>query len=198
MAPRRGAREPGRRVRAAVMRRQFFRTPGALRAAAVMVVLAAVPAGAAPNVTVGGVKVSDTTPLRGSAIEVSSAGWQPGSLVTIAIAGRDLLRAPVDADGKTETRVVVPDDAPIGRLDLLTVTGTAATGVPQQIVTGITVVLDHPPPAPHRPWGLVFALAAVAAVLLLASRRVDRRVHVHAAATSGPPSPASNSPTARA
>ena len=158
------------------MRPQFFRTLGAVCAAVVMVLLAAVPAGAAPNATVVGVKVSNTTPLRGGAIEVSSAGWRPGSLATIAIAGHDLLRAPVDAHGKLKTRVVVPDDAPLGRLDLLTVTGTAATGVPQQIVTGITVVLDHQPAAPHRPWGVVFALAAVAAVLLLASRRVERRV----------------------
>jgi len=180
------------------MRPRFFRTVGVAGAAVVMVLLVAVPVGAAPNATVGGVKVSSTNPVRGAAIEVSSAGWRPGSLVTIAIAGRDLLRASVDARGKTETRVVVPDDAPLGRLDLLTVTGTAATGVPQQIVTGITVVLDHQPSAPRRPWGVVFALAAVAAVLLLASRRVERRVHVHAAATSGPPSPASNSPTARA
>ena len=70
---------------------------------------------------------------------------------------------------------MVPDDAALG-FDLLTVTGTAASGVPQQIVTNITVVVDRPAPAPARPWGVVFALAAVAATLLFASRRVERRV----------------------
>jgi hypothetical protein len=162
------------------MTRLSFRALSAACAGVVVVLLVAMPAGAAdgttPKAKVGNVTVSNRSPVRGGEIDVLSEGWQPGGVVTIAIATHDLTRATADAHGKVKARIVVPDDAPRG-LDVLTVTGSAATGVPQQIVTGVTVVVDHPAPAPARPWGVVFVLAAVAAVLLLASRRVER---VHA------------------
>ena len=161
------------------MTRSLFRVLSAACAGVVLVLLVAMPAGAGngttPQAKVGNVIVSNRSPVRGGEIDVSSGGWQPGGVVTIAIATHDLTRATADAHGNVEARVMVPDDAPRG-LDVLTVTGEAASGVPQQIVTGVTVVVDHCAPAPSRPWGVVFVLAGVAAVLLLASRRVERRV----------------------
>jgi hypothetical protein len=49
----------------------------------------------------------------------------------------------------------------------LSVTGTAASGVPQQIVTPLAVHgVGH---APTRPWILVLVLLAIAAALLVVS-----------------------------
>ena len=161
------------------MTRRALLPLGATFAILVVGVAFALPAGAANgttlNVKVGDVKVSNPKPVRGGELDVSSDGWRPGGAVTIAIATKDLLRTTADAHGKVKGHIVVPDDAALG-FDLLTVTGTASSGVPQQIVTNITVVVDRPAPAPARPWGVVFALAAVAATLLFASRRVERRV----------------------
>jgi hypothetical protein len=161
------------------MTRRALRALGATFAVVVVSVAFALPAGAANgtkrNVKVGDVKVSNGKPVRGGELDVSSEGWRPGGAVTIAIATKDLLRTTADAHGKVKGHIVVPDDAALG-FDLLTVTGTAASGVPQQIVTNITIVVDRPAPAPARPWGVVFVLAGVAAVLLFASRRVERRV----------------------
>jgi len=161
------------------MTRPALRPLGATFAILAVSVAFALPAGAANgttrNVKVGDVKVSNPKPVRGGEIDVSSEGWRPGGAVTIAIASHDLLRTTADVRGKVKAHIEVPDGAPLG-FDLLTVTGTAASGVPQQIVTNITVVVDHPAPAPTRPWGVVFVLIGVAAVLLLASRRVERRV----------------------
>ena len=161
------------------MTRRSVRSVGAMFAVVFVTIAFALPGGAAngtkPKVKIGNVKVSNGKPVRGGEVDMSSVGWRPGGVVTIAIAGHDLLRATADAHSKVEAHIVVPDDTALG-FDLLTVTGTAASGVPQQIVTNITVVVDHPAPAPARPWGVVFALAAVAATLLFASRRVERRV----------------------
>ena len=180
------------------MTRSLFRVLSSACAGVVLVLLVAVPAGAAdattPQAKVGNVIVTNRSPVRGGEIDVSSEGWQPGGVVTIAIATEDLLRTTADAHGKVTAHIVVPNDAALG-FDLLTVTGTASSGVPQQIVTNITVVVDRPAPAPTRPWGVVFVLAGIAALLLLASRRVER---LHAASTSGPPSPGTAAPTARA
>jgi hypothetical protein len=166
------------------MTRRSVRSIGAVFAVVFVTVAFALPAGAAklpkPKVKIGDVEVSNGKPVRGGEVDVSSEGWRPGGAVTIAIASHDLLRTTADAHGKVKARIMVPDDTALG-FDLLTVTGTATSGVPQQIVTNITVVVDRPAPAPKRPWGLVFALAAVAAVLLLASRRVERRVSAPAA-----------------
>jgi hypothetical protein len=161
------------------MTRSLFRVLSAPCAGVVLVLLVALPAGAGngttPQAKVGNIIVSYRSPVRGGEVDVSSEGWQPGGVVTIAIATHDLTRATADAHGKVKAHIVVPDDAALG-FDLLTVTGTAASGVPQQIVTNITVVVDRPAPAPARPWGVVFVLAGVAALLLFASRRVERRV----------------------
>jgi hypothetical protein len=175
MAPQRGDCESGGGVRDASMTRASFGGLSAACAAVVMGLLVALPAGAAPNAKVGDVTVSNKTPVRGGEIYVSSDGWLPGHVATIAIASHDLMRVTADAHGHVDAHVVVPDDAARG-LDLLTVTGSAASGVPLQIVTYLTVVVDHPAPAPDRPWGVVFVLIAAAALLLLASRRVERRV----------------------
>ena len=172
------------------MTRPALRPLGATFAILAVSVAFALPAGAANgttrNVKVGDVKVSNPKPVRGGELDVSSDGWRPGGAVTIAIASHDLLRTTADARGKVKAHIEVPDGAPLG-FDLLTVTGSAAGGFPQEIVTNITVVVDHPAPAPARPWGVVFALAAVAAVLLLASRLVDRH------AGRGVPRPAASS-----
>lgn len=157
---------------------------GAVGAALVVALFLAVPAGAAtgstPKAKVGNINVSNKSPVRGGEINVSSDGWQPGGVVTIAVASHNLMRTTADGHGKVEARIVLPEDTARG-FDLLTVTGSAASGVPQQIVTYITVVVDHPAPAPARPWGVVFALIAAAAVLLLASRRVEHGVRAPAA-----------------
>jgi len=184
VAPRRVDREPRRGVRGVTMTRLSVRGLGAVAAACAMALFVALPAGAAnstaPKAKVGDTTVSNRNPMRGDQIDVSSDGWRPGTVVTIAIGSDDLLRATTDAHGRVKARVVVPNDATRG-FDLLTVTGAAANGVPQQIVTGITVVVDHPAPAPARPWGVVFVLIAAAAVLLFLSRRVERRVRAPAA-----------------
>jgi hypothetical protein len=110
------------------------------------------------------VTVSNPVPTRDSAIEVFSAGWRPGSIVAISLAGADLRRARADTTGAIRAEVRVPADAQSG-FGLLAVTGASATGVPQQVVTGLSVVADHPQRAPSRPW--------LATVLLLVSQRVE-------------------------
>ena len=157
---------------------------GRRRGAAVLVgaalALVALPAGAAtgpaparPPAHIGGVTVSNATPMRGSEIDVRSKGWSPGAGVVISFAGRDLMRTTADDHGVVRAHLTIPGDARPG-VDLLSVTGRAASGVPQQIVTGVSVVVDRPARRSERPWGIVLALAAVAAILLLASRRMER------------------------
>jgi hypothetical protein len=52
---------------------------------------------------------------------------------------------------------------------------SSATGVPQQIVTSLSVVADHPHPASRPPWVLVSVVLALATLLLLASQRIESR-----------------------
>jgi len=54
---------------------------------------------------------------------------------------------------------------------VLSAIGTAASGVPQQIVTPLAVHRLGDAPAPTRPWRLVFLLLAVVAALLIVSVR---------------------------
>lgn len=148
----------------------------AVVAAAFVWALTALPAGAAPSAPaahIGNVSVSNAKPVPGARIDVSSQGWRPGGHVVIALAGKDLLRTTADEQGVVHARVVIPsDESP--RFDLLSVTGAAASGVPQEIVTGLSVVADRPAHSRARPWGLVFVLAAGAALLMLASQRMER------------------------
>jgi len=148
----------------------------AVVAAAFVLALTALPAGAArggPAAHIGNVSVSNATPVPGSGIDVSSQGWRPGGHVVVALAGKDLLRTTADEHGVVHARVVIPsDESP--RFDLLSVTGAAASGVPQEIVTGLSVVAERRAHSPTRPWDLVFVLAGGAALLMLASQRTDR------------------------
>jgi hypothetical protein len=173
VATRRRTREPCGRVRslAGLVR--------ALVAAGALVVVGAVPAGAAPGANrheppppVDKVTVSNPAPTRDSAIDVFSSGWEPGSSVAIALAGSELGRVRADAGGLVRTEVRMPPDAHAG-FGVLTVTGASASGVPQQMVTGLSVVVDHAPPSSSpRPWVAISLVLALATVLLLVSQRV--------------------------
>ena len=102
--------------------------------AGILLVATAGTAGAAGGV--GAVTVSNANPTPGSTVAVSSTGWFPGRPVAVALSGTDRVLASViaDASGSVHTRVEVPADAKL-RTDVLSVTGTASSGVPQQIVT---------------------------------------------------------------
>jgi hypothetical protein len=119
---------------------------------------------------VGQLTVSNASPDAGATITMTSDGWSAGHDVTIALSGTKwaLARVAADATGSVRARVTIPVDA---RLDLnvLSVTGTAASGVPQQIVTPLTVHRIGHAPTPARPWALVMLLLAVAAALLVVS-----------------------------
>jgi hypothetical protein len=174
VAAQRRDREPRGRVRRSAVSARV--RVAVLTAAAFVLAAAALPAGAAPGgptAHIGNVSVSNATPAPGAGIDVSSQGWRPGGRVVIALAGKDLMRTTADEHGAVHARVVIPsDESP--RFDVLSVTGAAASGVPQEIVTGLSVVAERRVHSPTRPWGLVFVLAAGAALLMLASRRVER------------------------
>jgi hypothetical protein len=123
-------------------------------------------AGAASGV--GQVQVSNATPAPGSRIVVISTGWTPGSEVTIALSGtkRALGRTVANASGNVRVRVTVPSRVELD-LNVLSVNGTAASGVPQQVVTALSVHRRGHTPAPTRPWGLILALAAIAGAMLI-------------------------------
>jgi hypothetical protein len=118
----------------------------------------------------GQLTVSDVSPSPGSAITVTSTGWSTGREVTIALSGTKaaLARVVADANGAVSARITVPADVMLD-VNVLSATGTAASGVPQQIVKPLTVHPVGPEPAPTRPWGLVLALGGIAGALLIVS-----------------------------
>jgi len=83
-----------------------------------------------------------------------------------------LARATADASGVVHTDVSIPASAP--RFASLAVIGSAASGVPQQIVTNLTVVGAEHGPAPQRPWTAICLVLAIATALLLVSVRTER------------------------
>jgi hypothetical protein len=127
---------------------------------------------------VGQVTVSNPAPTPGSTIAVNSTGWIPGHAVEIALTGTNGILGRVDADasGSVHTHVSVPVDATLDT-GVLSVTGTAASGVPQQIVTGLTIHRLGPASTPTRPWLAVILLAALAGALLLAGLNVAAPDH---------------------
>jgi hypothetical protein len=142
---------------------------------AALLYLFAVPAGAASPV--GHVAVSTASPKRASTIDVASNGWRPGAVVSISLSGTVLARTTADAAGAVHAEVLIPARAP--ELASLAVVGSAASGVPQQIVTNLTVVGTEHEPAPRRPWTAICLVLAIATALLLLSVRTKR-------ASSGP------------
>ena len=136
-----------------------------------LIVLGAGAAGAAGPV--GQVAVSNSAPTAGASIAVTSTGWFPGRTVTVGLTGTNgiLGQAVADATGSIHTRVTVPGNAALDT-DVLSVTGTASTGVPQQIVTALAVHGAAPATPPTRPWLVILVLAMIAGALLLASVRV--------------------------
>ena len=145
----------------------------ALAFGALATLLCAVPAGAAPGM--GTVTVSNQSPARATEIDVTSTGWRPGGVVSILLTGTQgvLARARTDATGAAHTRVSVPADAAVGD-DVLSVVGDTTAGFPQQITTVLAVPAPAKPPAPSRPWPLVFSLAGAATILMLIGARSDR------------------------
>ena len=146
---------------------------GSMKLRALLLVVASVSvclfatAGAASGV--GQLTVSNASPIAGAAITMTSTGWSAGHDVTIALSGSKhaLARVAADATGSVHARVTIPADA--ADANVLSVTGTAASGVPQQIVTSLAVrPLGHSP-APTRPWSLVLLLLAIVADLLILS-----------------------------
>jgi len=116
--------------------------------------------------------VSNPAPAAGTAITVTSTGWSPGHEVTVSLSGteRALARLTADATGAVHARVTIPADVTLDGT-VLSAIGTAASGVPQQIVTPLAVHRLGHAPAPTRPWTLVFLLLAVVAALLIVSVR---------------------------
>ena len=119
---------------------------------------------------VGKLTVSNASPTPGAAITMLSTGWSAGHDVTIALSGTKdaLAHVAADAHGAVHARVTVPADVTLD-VNVLSVTGTAASGVPQQIVTSLTVHRIGHAPAPTRPWAVILMLVAIAAALLLVS-----------------------------
>jgi hypothetical protein len=138
------------------------------------------PAGAADaapgNSSLGTVTVSNAAPLREGVIEVWSNGWRPHGLVTITMSGvrGPLARATADARGAVHAQVSIPAVAPIG-FDVLAVNGATVTGVPQEIVTGLSVIKSSHAPRRVRPWTAVFSLAFLATLLMLVSQKLMKR-----------------------
>lgn len=133
-------------------------------------------AGAASGV--GQVTVSNPAPTPGSLIAVNSTGWFPGHAVEVALSGTNgiLAEPKADATGSVHTHVIVPVDVTLDT-GVLSVTGTAASGVPQQIVTGLAIHRIGPASAPTRPWLAVIFLSALAGALLLAGVNVAAPDH---------------------
>jgi hypothetical protein len=120
------------------------------------------------------VTLSNPAPTRDSTIDVFSSGWRPDRAVEIALGGIVVSRVHADAGGFVRAEVRVPADARAG-FGVLTVSGASATGVPQQIVAGLSVVADHAPRSSPRPWFAVSLVLALATLLLLVSQRVEAR-----------------------
>jgi len=157
------------------------RIAGAAGAALIITALGVSVAGAAPGTPTRGaqprvdeVTVSNPSPMRESTIDVHSAGWRPGGTVAISLSGIELRRARADERGLVNARISIPANA-IPGFDVLTVTGTSADGIPQQIVSGVSVVVDHPAPRSARPWIAISLLLAAATLLLLVCQRVESR-----------------------
>jgi hypothetical protein len=125
-------------------------------------------AGAAGALSV--VKVSDASPTPGTAITVTSTGWSADQAVTIAIGGTQetLARVAANAAGDVRARVTIPAGVTLD-VNVLSVAGTSSTGIPQVIVTSLSVHRLGPAPAPTRPWGLIIALGGIAGALLIIS-----------------------------
>jgi hypothetical protein len=138
---------------------------GALLFGAVVCSMAA-PAGAGAQVA-----VSDVTPAAGAAIVVTSSGWSPGRRVDISLVKTAdvLARTVADARGGVRARVRVPAAAP-DDLNVLAVSGTASSGVPQEILTALLV---HGTAPTNRPWPAIVLLIGIATALLLASVRTQ-------------------------
>jgi hypothetical protein len=158
---------------------RFFGVAGA---AVALTVVCAFPAAAAPGGNrndpaprVDKVTVSNPSPTRDSTIDVFSSGWEPGSVVAIAFGDIDLRRVDADADGRVRAEVVIPTDADAG-FGVLSVTGASASGVPQQMVTGLSVVADHAPSSSSpRPWVAISLVLAFAIVFLLLGMRAEEQ-----------------------
>jgi hypothetical protein len=133
----------------------------------------AVPAGADPPL--GVLTVSNSSPTRSSEIQIASTGWQPHGVVSVLLTGTNgvLAQATSDATGAIHAPVPIPADAASGR-QVLSVVGPTPDGFPQQITSVLAVTGGLKTPA--RPWPIVFALAAIAAVLLFVTARSDRRL----------------------
>jgi hypothetical protein len=114
--------------------------------------------------------VSDPSPTPGSSITITSSGRQAGHVVTIGLSGveRSLARVAADASGSVRVRVTIPVDAVLGA-NVVAATGTTASGIPQRFVAGLTLRRIGPAPAPTRPWVAIWALLAIAAMLLVVS-----------------------------
>jgi len=136
------------------------------------------PAGAAPTKPpeLGKIIVSNAAPLRQGVIEVWSNGWKPHGMVTVTMSGvrGPLARATADALGAVHAQVSIPVVAPIG-FDVIAVSGSTVTGVPQEIVTGLSVVKSGHAPRRVRPWTAVFSLAFLATLLMLRSQKLMSR-----------------------
>ncbi len=125
-------------------------------------------AGAAGGV--GRLTASDQSPAPGTAIEVTSTGWSADQDVTIGLSSTKgvLARVVADATGVVHARITVPADVTLD-VNVRSATGTAASGVPQQIVTPLVVHRVGHTPAPTRPWGWIIALGGIAGALLISS-----------------------------
>jgi hypothetical protein len=166
VAPWIGDLEPSRELRPVKV------SPLKLRALVLMVSVIGislfVTAGTASGV--GAITVSNASPAAGATITMTSTGWSAGHEVIIAVTGaeRALARVAADASGSVHARVTIPENVNLD-FNLLSVTGTAASGVPQQIVTPLAVHRAGHAPVPTRPWPLVLVLLAIAAALLVVS-----------------------------
>ena len=123
-----------------------------------LTILFAVPAGAAPSV--GHVAVSNPTPApRARSTSRRTVGARVRA-VSISLSGTVLARTTADAVGAVHAEVLVPARAP--QFATLAVAGAASSGVPQQIVTNLTVAGTEHEPAPRRPWTAICLVLAIA------------------------------------
>lgn len=63
--------------------------------------------------------LSRAAAARGDTFQASGAGFAPGESVTLSIAGRPVMTLAADANGAFSVALTVPDDAPIGRTQVL-------------------------------------------------------------------------------
>ena len=143
---------------------------------AVLTLAPAAGAAATDGPGLGKVTVSNSAPLRQSVIEVSSTGWRPHGLVSITMSGVHgaLAWATADAGGAVRAQVSIPAGAPVG-CDVLAVSGSTTNGVPQEIVTGLSIIKTDRAPRRVTPWTAVFSLAFLATLLMLASQKLMSR-----------------------